>query len=1585
MEKSKNFRLYDYNVYDGIIKSNSSKTNFNPYKDNKKFIIQAFGINEANRSASITIEGFMPFFYILVNDTWNEQRKNMFVAHLKKKVGMYYDESIISAKLITRHKLKGFDNKKLHTFIKLNFANFTVYNKVKKLFHEDIITPNGFERTLLDSGYVYTDEESETNCYIYEADIPPVLKFFHIKEINPSGWIQLVNNKIKKPTKATTHCSYEYIVNYDDIISLKDKETLVKYNICSFDIEASSSHGDFPLPIKNYKKLASNILENYNSLPAEWQNNYDCSMLKQEVLSAFKLASNNLPYISKVYPKNAMNININNNMLENLIENLINYKPADIINKNTGNTENEYIEINESDDSDVDSDDAQVAENDGTFKTKRLKKVKTYTKKEASLVELIKDTKCDNDTKLSELTKAFTNTGFPELEGDIITFIGLTFIYYTESKPYKRVIIVKGGCKIPEKYMDWVINNNVIVLERKTEKEVLTTFTKIVQSENSDVITGYNITGFDFDFMFKRSKEIGCTNEFLKLSKNKDEICINKNWRTGIEDIETNKIILASGEYNLKFIKMPGRIIIDMYIIFRKEFTLSSNKLDYTSSYFISDQVKSIELDRENNTTKIYSKNLTGIAEGSYVKFEELGFSNSAYKKGKKFEILQLNNDESSFVIDSAEELNLDNFKYNWGLAKDDVTPQEIFSLANGDDYDRWTVGKYCLGDCDNVVWLLLKVDVITDKVEMSNLCSVPLSFLLLRGQGIKLQSFVSKKCAEKNTLMPVNKKKKDGGGFEGAHVFTPKTGIYLEEPVACVDYSSLYPSAIISENLSHDSKVWTKEYDLSDNLVEVTGEQDECENFIYDNLEHLGYKYVDIKFDLYIFTRKTPKAAVVKVVNGYKICRFVQFPEGKAIMPAILEELLYARKITRKLIPQQTDEFLKNVLDKRQLSIKVTANSLYGQMGAITSAFHEPDVAACTTATGRKLLFYGREIIEKCYDNVEVKMDDGTNVKACAECVYGDSVTGETPVYIRINKSIIEVLTIEQLVEKYGDKNGWQQCVEDGKEEKLYINLNSYLNSYLNSDSDSDINIYIESWTNDTWTRLERIIKHKFYKSKNIIRVLTHTGLIDVTDDHSLLLEDGNIISPKDVKIGTKLLHKSIDFNPEFNLESNSEDIKKARILGNYFGRNNCKNCEGLPIINGALYIRKAFWEGLCQVYNNSASATNDDIIINLNSQICAANICLLANSVGYQTFIDITNNNPNTFIITCTKNHEIECTNAIRKILNVTEHIKSIKNDKNDKNDLYVYDLTTNNHHFAAGIGNMIVHNTDSVFFKFNLRKAETGEKIVNQQALIYTIQLAKEAGQLASKFLKQPHDLEYEKTFWPWVLLSKKRYVGILYEEDPNKGKMKYMGIVLKRRDNAALVKDIYGGSVDIIMREKSMTKAIKFVHESIENLIAGNYPLEKLLVTKALRGYYKNPKQIAHKVLAERIGARDSGNKPATGDRMYYAYIKHANKKALQGEKIETPDYIIENNMPLDFSHYITNQIMKPLLQLFALDLENINEFKKTRGVTLQSWKSEIEKLRIKWSDPEKFNKKYEELRCKEVKTLIFDKYLKQLKT
>ena len=228
-------------------------------------------------------------------------------------------------------------------------------------------------------------------------------------------------------------------------------------------------------------------------------------------------------------------------------------------------------------------------------------------------------------------------------------------------------------------------------------------------------------------------------------------------------------------------------------------------------------------------------------------------------------------------------------------------------------------------------------------------------------------------------------------------------------------------------------------------------------------------------------------------------------------------------------------------------------------------------------------------------------------------------------------------------------------------------------------------------------------------------------------------------------------------------------------------------------------------------------------------------------------------------------------------------------------------------------------------------------------------------------------------------------------MLYEEDPEKCKLKSMGNVLKRRDNAPIVKDIYGGVVNILMIDKSLSKSIKFVNESLQNMIDEKYPIEKLLVTKSLRGYYKNPKQIAHKVLADRIGLREQGNKPGAGDRMNYAYIKNDNKKALQGEKIETPEFIKNNNLKLDFGHYISNQIMKPLLQLFALELENIKEFrdkqfyiKEYNDKKTLTWEQEIEKLKTKWPEPEKFSKKYEELRCKEVKSIIFDKFLNKLK-
>jgi len=1234
------FRIFDFNVYNDKLANDESSSDeeHNNFKDNACFMIQMFGVNETGETCSIIVEDYKPFFYVMVNDSWSIQTKDNFLAHIKDKIGKYYDKSITECIIIKRKKLYGFDGGKEHKFIKLEFSSISALNKVKNLWY------NSYEKghTLLPNGFRFNN----TDTKIYEANIPPLLRFFHIRDVSPSGWVALPKKKtieIKGESKKTT-CTYEYSINYKNIIPLNDKETRVPYKICSFDIEASSSHGDFPVPIKSYKKLSTNIIEYLENLKMDITSELCKNILKRIILSAFGYEK--MEQIDLVYPKKAPS---SKKEVEGLCEKWLTSKVRSLAKSQDFNHATTLESLFEK---------MGQEEEEDEFKHY----VKSYTDKTATIIDILCDKKFEREGKLNELNISL-NANFPKLEGDKVTFIGSTFMNYGEQEPFMNHCIVLNTCS------DLPIENS-IVETYDTEKEVLIAWQKLIQRENPDIIIGYNIFGFDYEFMFRRSEENNCEEEFLKLSRNVDEICGTKDKDTGKYKIEESTIQIASGQHDLRFIKINGRLQVDLYNFYRREANLTSYKLDYVAGNFIGDFVK--KLDIVSNETEIKTGNMTGLLVGSYVHFEEIGHSVDYYMDGEKFLVTHVDKIEGKFKIDGNVSPDLSK-KVRWCLAKDDVTPKDIFRMTNGTADDRAVIAKYCIQDCNLVHYLFNKSDVLTGFIEMAKICSVPINFLVMRGQGIKLTSFIAKKCREKRTLMPVIEKGGLDEGYEGAIVLEPKCDLYLDNPVACVDYASLYPSSMISENLSHDSKVWTREYDLAGNLIEEYGEKDENGIYIYDNLD--GYEYVNCTYDTYRYIRRTPSSAAEKVKSGHKICRFAQFPDGKkAIMPSILEELLVARKTTRKLIPNEKDEFMKQVLDQRQLGYKLTANSLYGQCGAKTSTFYEKDIAACTTATGRMLLTYAKRIIEECYGNKICDTEHHGKVKTKAEYIYGD----------------------------------------------------------------------------------------------------------------------------------------------------------------------------------------------------------------------------------------------------------------------------------------------------------------TDSVFFTFNLETLD-GKPIRGKDALEITIEIAQEAGHLASSFLKGPHDLEYEKTFMPFCLLSKKRYVGMLYETDPNKGKRKEMGIVLKRRDNAPIVKDIYGGIIDILMKQQNIKEAVDFLKSCLQNIVDEKYPIDKLIITKSLRSGYKNPKSIAHKVLSDRITARDPGNKPSSGDRIPFVYINSINKKALQGEKIETPTFIKENGLKIDYSFYITNQIMKPVQQLFALVLEKIWDMQNKKSKILK-FKKEVESLR-KNVEPEKFEDKLEQLRNKEVKTLLFDDYLR----
>ena len=1248
------FRIFDFNVYNAKDTSlDSSDDEQNAYADTKTFRIQMFGVDETGKTYSLTADGYHPFFYVMVNDKWTIKMKEEFVAHLKEKMGKFYQDTITECKIVKRKKLYGFDGGKDHKFIFIEFANLNAFNKAKNLWYTDY--NNG--HTLLKNGYRFLNTEMK----LYEANIPPLLRFFHIKDISPSGWIEIPKKSACENTGElkNVNCDVELTTHYKNIIPLNTKETRVPYKIMSFDIEASSSHGDFPVPIKTYKKLATNIIEYFETLKMEMTHELCKNILRKIILAAFGYEQ--MEQIDLVYPKIVPK---SKEDVEQLCEAWLHSQVRSLKTTNDFNHANtleamfERMSVEE--------------EEDGHDH----KYIKSYTNKKATIVDIICDKTFEREGKLNELNVSL-NSKFPKLEGDKCTFIGSTFMNYGNTDPHFNHCIVLNSCSA-------MPIENSVVESYTTEREVLLAWQKLVQKENPDIIIGYNIFGFDYQFMFHRAEENNCVEEFLKLSRNKDEICGVKDTDSGKWKIEESTLQIASGQHDLRFIKMNGRLQVDLYNFYRREANLISYKLDYVAGNFIGDFVKGLEeqsdIPSSSPQTIIKTSNMTGLLVGSYVHFEEIGHSVDYYADGAKYVVTYVDKSKGKFIIDAVVNPDIINKKVRWCLAKDDVTPKEIFKKTNGTADDRAVIAKYCIQDCNLVHYLFNKSDILTGFIEMAKICSVPINFLVMRGQGIKLTSYVAKKCREKNTLMPVIEKGDLDEGYEGAIVLDPKCDLYLDNPVACVDYASLYPSSMISENLSHDTKVWTLEYDLAGNLVEEWGEKDESGVYIYDNLP--GYEYVDIKYDTYVYRRKNPKAAAEKVLNGYKMCRFAQplldkNAEAEGIMPSILKELLKARKDTRKLIPQQTDEFMKNVLDQRQLGYKVTANSLYGQCGAKTSTFYEKDIAACTTATGRKLLTYAKKIIEECYGN-----------KICETKKYG-------------------------------------------------------------------------------------------------------------------------------------------------------------------------------PVLTKAEYI-----------YGD-----------------------------------------------------------------------------------------------------------TDSVFFTFNLQTPD-GKPIRGKEALEITIEIAQEAGHLASKFLKGPHDLEYEKTFMPFCLLSKKRYVGMLYETDPNKGKRKEMGIVLKRRDNAPIVKDIYGGIIDILMKKQNIQEAIDFLKSCLQNIVEEKYAMDKLIITKSLRSGYKNPQSIAHKVLADRITARDPGNKPGPGDRIPFVYISTKDKKALQGEKIETPTFIVENKLKIDYSFYITNQIMKPVQQVFALVLEKIWESKKNTP-QLMKFKRNIENLRKEHgNDSEKYNEKVEDLRCKEIKALLFDAYLRE---
>lgn len=217
------------------------------------------------------------------------------------------------------------------------------------------------------------------------------------------------------------------------------------------------------------------------------------------------------------------------------------------------------------------------------------------------------------------------------------------------------------------------------------------------------------------------------------------------------------------------------------------------------------------------------------------------------------------------------------------------------------------------------------------------------------------------------------------------------------------------------------------------------------------------------------------------------------------------------------------------------------------------------------------------------------------------------------------------------------------------------------------------------------------------------------------------------------------------------------------------------------------------------------------------------------------------------------------------------------------------------------------VIYGDTDSVMVKFGTKD------------LAEAMKLGEEAADFVSSKFVKPIKLEFEKVYFPYLLINKKRYAGLYWTKTEKYDKMDTKGIETVRRDNCLLVQTVIEKVLRMILIDRDVNGAQEYVKNMIADLLQNKVDMSKLVITKALTKDDYSAKQ-AHVELAARMKKRDAGSAPGLGDRVAYVMVRGA-AGAKNFEKSEDPIYVLEHNVPIDTKYYLDNQLAKPLGRIF----------------------------------------------------------------
>lgn len=722
----------------------------------------------------------------------------------------------------------------------------------------------------------------------------------------------------------------------------------------------------------------------------------------------------------------------------------------------------------------------------------------------------------------------------------------ISCVFTRDGSPEMKSYLLSLGSP-DEKY----IGDDIIIQSFENEWDLLIGFTKLVRTENPNIIVGYNIFGFDLPYMIDRA---GYPNNILS----KFDI-LGFHEKNHAKDEEIKWSSSAYKNQKFRYLNAEGRLFVDLLPLIKRDYKLDNYKLKTVSEIFV-------------GSTK---DPLT--AKGIF----------------KCYRIGTMKQPDGSYSVKSRKAISI--------------------------------VGKYCVMDSILVIKIMQKIQTWTGLCEMATTCNTNMFSLFTQGQQIKVYSQVYKYCLQENIVV-----EKDGyicaenEKYAGAHVFPPIPGIY--DRVIPLDFSSLYPSLIIAYNIDYSTIVfdplipdkdcnvfkWSDHFGcIHDEKVikknKLTKYIEEQRNLIKEQRElkaNTLSKFVkqeatkEIKkltADLKPYTverSKIMKTITKNVLCGDRYYRFLKSPKG--VMPTILQNLLNARKNTRKQIAENTNkiELLDDEMQKRELSLSNT-------------------------------------VLDK---------------RQWAYKISANSVADYTPILCQQNDKIC-FYRIDQLA-----KDDWKQFSDD---QEVATPLDGIL-----------------VWSDKGFTKPKFIMRH--LNNEPLCRIVTKTSIIDCTNDHSLLNEEGKEIKPSECSIGDKLMHHNYHLQQQIDILSSDNTFDdNAFQEGKLFAKNKTDLAISVEILNGDLQVRQSFLRGFYSIQSDLC----------INGFLRTASFIFLLSSFGYN--VQIGN--------TAFKCFNLICPNAIANENSIIE-IEPIDNQIGN----FVYDIETENNHFHGGIGNMIVHNS-------------------------------------------------------------------------------------------------------------------------------------------------------------------------------------------------------------------------------------------------------------------------------------------------